>query len=945
METILKDNEEHIKRVNNVYAPINDKYNYKVERLDNGLIIFFVGNDKSKISSANMYVNVGSCYNPDDCLGLAHYLEHMLFMGSDLYKGGDYFHQKVTENGGSSNAFTMEDNTQYYFDAGKNFEFLLEVFSRFFIAPEFNIKYVEKEVSAVNSEHNKNIGSDEWRMMNLAKNFFTDGINSKFSTGTNKTLLGHGNPSILREKLIEFYNKYYNADRMVLFVFHNDLSDRFIDKICKMFRQIKSGNSKDIDNTATVRTMRDNTVEIFKMKKNNEGHHMSVSWLINGYTEYKNNICIDGSKVLMYILGHEGIGSIHHILKEKGYIIDLFFGKDMSFKRNYVLSFHIDFTDLGMRKWESVLSIINEYIKNILSECDKLYDIFNEEVEKINYLDLKTIEKTNGIKLVQKYADIYSGTKISPEYIPIYSLFYGDNKKHFKEILNTMAKIENYKIILASSSFRKLKKRDEYYGTHYDIYEYEMITKSENIKNIYPRINEYLPCSNTIKIIDPIKKDDSDYQKIYSDNLYYIQRGNVYKTFDKTGIITIELESMKDYNPDIYIIVGLYILYVSHMNNSETYMMESARIFIDIEFSTTELSIYFDTGCDDIVNVFEKVMSWFFIHDKPLDEIVFKRLYDEMMKDLLNYDYSDPYTIIVPEFRKLVNPKYTISNDQLIKSLKNLSKKDSKKDFITKAKEYISYGSIVGVMGGSLKLRQAEEIIDIIDNLVKRPTINKNLVKYDLSIPRKFNGVKENLNKDNTEKAIGYGIYLGNIKQTYVYDLSDDKCEEWILNISMMHMMETYVSNRFSSLVRTEKEVGYIAMCNLVNVSESNNSDYFLLFIVQSSRNDLVNIVEDYINNHMMKDIDDISDEQFNNMKQSILTHYMEEHVNARRDIVEKMSIIQSRTIYRDDTDDFIRKKRFVKCIKLIDYNMFRKYVGNINNNPKGYIQILPLKD
>lgn len=53
-----------------------------------------------------MSVGVGSFSDPSELQGLSHYLEHMLFMGSDKYPDENEYDSFLTKNGGSSNAFT-----------------------------------------------------------------------------------------------------------------------------------------------------------------------------------------------------------------------------------------------------------------------------------------------------------------------------------------------------------------------------------------------------------------------------------------------------------------------------------------------------------------------------------------------------------------------------------------------------------------------------------------------------------------------------------------------------------------------------------------------------------------------------------------------------------------------------------------------------------------------
>lgn len=54
--------------------------------------------------------------DPDDLPGLAHFCEHMLFMGTEKYPSENEFSKFLSEHGGSYNAFTASDHTNFYFD-------------------------------------------------------------------------------------------------------------------------------------------------------------------------------------------------------------------------------------------------------------------------------------------------------------------------------------------------------------------------------------------------------------------------------------------------------------------------------------------------------------------------------------------------------------------------------------------------------------------------------------------------------------------------------------------------------------------------------------------------------------------------------------------------------------------------------------------------------------
>lgn len=58
----------------------------------------------------------GFMSDPDDVPGLAHFCEHMLFLGTEKYPGENDYAKFLSEHSGSSNAATSSDSTKYFFD-------------------------------------------------------------------------------------------------------------------------------------------------------------------------------------------------------------------------------------------------------------------------------------------------------------------------------------------------------------------------------------------------------------------------------------------------------------------------------------------------------------------------------------------------------------------------------------------------------------------------------------------------------------------------------------------------------------------------------------------------------------------------------------------------------------------------------------------------------------
>ncbi len=118
--------------------PLDDRA-YRIVELDNGLTAIVVSDPDATESAAALAVGVGSFAEPDDRPGLAHFLEHMLFMGTELYPNVDGFSDHLAAHAGDSNAWTDDELTLYHFtiDPG-GFDEALHRFSRFFIDPLLN---------------------------------------------------------------------------------------------------------------------------------------------------------------------------------------------------------------------------------------------------------------------------------------------------------------------------------------------------------------------------------------------------------------------------------------------------------------------------------------------------------------------------------------------------------------------------------------------------------------------------------------------------------------------------------------------------------------------------------------------------------------------------------------------------------------------------------------
>lgn len=199
----------------------HDARDYRVIRLENGLQTLLVSDPDADKAAASINVQVGSAQDPDDLQGLAHFLEHMLFLGTEAFPAPDAYQSYISNNAGSFNAFTAPQDTNYFFDieppalAGA-----LDRFSAFFKSPLFNAEKLESERNIVHSEYMARI-RDEARRENDVLNqvLNPDHPMTRFSVGSRETLADRPDdePS-LRQRVIDFYQQHYDSNVMTLAV-------------------------------------------------------------------------------------------------------------------------------------------------------------------------------------------------------------------------------------------------------------------------------------------------------------------------------------------------------------------------------------------------------------------------------------------------------------------------------------------------------------------------------------------------------------------------------------------------------------------------------------------------------------------------------------------------------------------------------------------------------
>ena len=220
----------------------SDKRTYNIFTLKNGIDVITVSDPDLVTSAATLSVGVGQFQDPDNAQGIAHFLEHMLFMGSKKYPKPNEYMQFIKENGGDTNAFTAPEQTTYLFSINSSqFAAALDRLSSSIKDPLFDPTMVGKEINAVNSEWLLSRQSDSFIQQRTAANTGNpDHPRLKLGVGNKDTL--SRNESELLEQLNNFYNEFYSANLMKL-VLVGKQSPKELKKLAnKYFSKITNNN-------------------------------------------------------------------------------------------------------------------------------------------------------------------------------------------------------------------------------------------------------------------------------------------------------------------------------------------------------------------------------------------------------------------------------------------------------------------------------------------------------------------------------------------------------------------------------------------------------------------------------------------------------------------------------------------------------------------------------
>ncbi|KAJ1916915.1 metalloprotease [Mycoemilia scoparia] len=445
-----------------------DTREHRLLKLSNNMEVLITHDDKCITASGTLRVEVGSISVKSDFEGLAHLLEHMLFLGTEKHPDPNHFNHFLSINGGYTNAYTDLTHTAYQFMVTKTeLEEALDRFSQFFISPLINPECTDREAKIVDSEFKGGFQDDTEKFQALI------GLMSKlnhplrtFSCGNYETLVTKAKDLgvNLRDAVADFFEKYYSSDIMKLAVCGGESLDELTRMVVTKFTPVKS-KGITVENDFEAPFGPEELGRIAQFETTENGSLLCIEFPFPNIDEkfmeqpalYLERLCNSSDK-----------GSLYKHLQDKGLIIDL--GITVSsryFTDSSSLSVNIVLTEEGYKSYKYVLKAVFAYFA-MLRKNPPGEEFFHEQKE-LWAQGFKFATISRHLSFVENVV-----SNLANPYCPKYLAVVGDSmvKKYSFEAISNLINIltiKNCFMLLGS----KNKDGKVKFTDHYELYDFK----------------------------------------------------------------------------------------------------------------------------------------------------------------------------------------------------------------------------------------------------------------------------------------------------------------------------------------------------------------------------------------------------------------------------------------------------------------------------------------
>lgn len=619
-----------------------DQSEYRKFTLENGMKVLLLSDPALNISSASVAVKVGSMTDPRDRQGLAHFLEHMLFLGTEKYPDEGEYGKYLRSNGGRSNAYTGLELTNYQLEVAHHaFEGALDRMAQFFIAPLFSEEFTERELNAVDSEFQKNLENDTWRNQQIRR-FLADPAHpySSFSSGNLKTLSG-----IQRHEFIDFFNKYYSANQMGLALTGTASLDDMEGWVREYFSPVVN---KEFDRISYPQKFLQ-PVDAARVAYIKPIKEMQDLWITFNIPSMRHRYAGKAGELLSYVLSYQGNGSLMSKLKAEGLATSVFARPTYTTDDFGILYASVSLTPDGIKEYERVLELIYGYVA-LLRESPYPAHLFAEQGYMAQLNELYT-DKGEGARRAVALANAVLNFPLEDAERIGYIWDQPDEAGYF-ELLENLHPGNMTALVIGKDVFTDSK--EPHFEAEYSYTEradlYQSLREAQPAEGLaVPASNPFIPKDATLISGRPaLLIDEPSLQLYYSQDNEFERPRAAYVFRIRQPETHSDLESA--------VLKSIYIDAINEMMNEVSFDARRAGLRFtlteDLEGITLSVDGYGQSArrlLDDIITQLPRL-------DLPTQR--FQAMMDQKIRSLASFDRQDAYLQAIEFHRKAGTNKY-----------------------------------------------------------------------------------------------------------------------------------------------------------------------------------------------------------------------------------------------------------------------------------------------
>ena len=658
-----------------------DDRSYRVIRLPNKLEALLVHDPETDKASASVNVNVGSFSDADDMPGMAHAVEHLLFMGTEKYPVENDYNQYLTAHSGYSNAYTSSTETNYYFEVAASSEKsptqkatngeskpttngtvmngtshgplhgALDRFAQFFIAPLFLSSTLDRELRAVDSENKKNLQSDNWRMVQLDKSLSS----SKhpyhhFSTGNLETLRDEPRKRgvDIRKEFIDFHSRNYSANRMKLVVLGRESLDELEEWVAEMFAGVRNKDlPKNRWDGPQPYSEKEYLTQVFA-KPVMDSRSLEIYF---PYEDEEHMYDTQPGRYIGHLIGHEGPGSILAYIKAKGWANGLSAGAHPVCPGSAFFVISIRLTEEGLEKYQEIVKVVFEYIALLKEEPPQQWIV--DEMKGMAEVDFRFKQKSPASSFTSNTSSVMQKPLPREWLLSGQSLIRKFDGGAISKAL-TYLRADNYRLTVISQHFPgDWDQKEKWYGTEYKVQaippDFEAAvrkaaetTAKTRIPDLFlPHVNEFIPTKLDVEkreVAEPLKapklirNDEAARTWWKKDDQFWVPKGNV------TVIMRNPLSSAAPANT---VRTKMFCELVKDALVEYSYDADIAGLEYDLASSKPGLEIDVSGYSDKMAVLLEKVLLS--MRDLEVKPDRFRIVKERVLRGYRNWNYQLPY--------------------------------------------------------------------------------------------------------------------------------------------------------------------------------------------------------------------------------------------------------------------------------------------------------------